>query len=98
MPCLEIITIRSHAGEPCAALQELLRQVPAIAHTPGLRRLRIFRNATVEGDAGIHLEWDSPPGAACAKSAQGLGLAQVLRRLGLVSHAVWIETETEPGA
>lgn len=52
-----------------------------------------FRHATVKGDISIHLLFDTaqvPPEG----SELGLRLKEMLRGSGLVSHKIWLETES----
>lgn len=52
--------------------------------------MKIFRNNLVENDWSIHLRWRTrrqPPG----KTELGIKLANIVRSLAFVDHAIWVE-------
>jgi len=85
MSRLEIVHLRLAGPCPPALLQEVIRLVEQ-----GDAAARVFRNATVSGDFGVHLEITSQVESE-APSALGLRLAAALRERGIVEHTVWIE-------
>ena len=86
MSRLEIVHLRLAGPCPPALLQEVL----GIVDVPGRAPVRVFRNATVSGDFGVHLEIPSQAESP-APSELGLRLAAALRERGIVEHTVWIE-------
>ena len=99
---VEVITLRSPERIKRQFVDELLnglRESDSPTDTPHLVEIRIYHHSVVETDFSIHIYWKSEPGRQ-DKSPLGLRLSSALRNLGLLNHAVWVETtaaEFPPG-
>ncbi len=92
MKHLEIIELRT-TGKNRDALQVFLaswqKEVSADENMP---RVTIYKQAVVETDISIHLQYDAP---AKAKEVRFVSerLATALKEFGLVNHSTWVEQE-----
>ncbi len=88
MKRLEIIHLRLAEGPP--ALVEEIRRSIVTESAPQV--VRIYHQATVAKDLGIHIHQPASPVNGPA-SDLGLRLAAALEEHGMVEHTVWIEDE-----
>lgn len=95
MRWLETITLRCTESDQYEEALELLKQVNEEERDHSIISLHCFRNAEVESDLSVHLLWNSN-GSSPDKSPLGSRLVHLLRDLGFVHHAIWIE-ETAAG-
>ena len=89
---LEIIKLRSAGNGLEALTEELLRPVSRADQEKGLKKIRLYRHATIETDLSVHLLWETRPGDV-RMSTLGQRLASALGEFGRVNHSVWIEEE-----
>ena len=89
---LEIIHLRMAGRSPDRMLEQLRRSLYTRVGT----RVRIYRQARVSGDIGVHLHLLPGEGAG-EPSDLGLHLAAALREHGMVEHTVWIEDQDASG-
>jgi hypothetical protein len=93
MKWVETIELRSTSpGDPLVDmdLQALASNMPEAGRP---YRMVLLRHATIKGDISVHLLFDTdrvPPKGSDA----GLRLKEMLRNVGLVSHKIWIETDS----
>jgi hypothetical protein len=91
---VEVITVRSPGRINRQFVDELLKRVPdadSPTDTPHPVEVRVYHHSVVETDLSIHIYWKSEPGSQ-VKSLLGLRFASALRDMGLLNHAVWVET------
>lgn len=93
MDLIEIVRIRSMDGREKRMVLEALRNPDDAMGA----EIKIFRNAIVASDLGIHLCWKGSHRDP-TKSPLGLQLAHAFKRFGLINHSVWVEEREEGGA
>lgn len=89
MQWIELVIIRAVDGRQKQAVRRLINQLAADRQPDGLRSITLYRNAFVETDMCIHLQWkmkDREP----AKSDLGIELAASFEEFGRVHHTIWI--------
>lgn len=92
MHWVEIINARmTKTSEP----RELIRLFKEIkAHVEALSsrdvRLAIYRHRLIENDWSIHLHWETDVNPS-GKTDLGFKLAETIRPLAMVDHAIWVE-------
>ena len=94
MNWIEIITLRSNGDVQESLIQELLEPVTGRDKNNGLTAMKIYRNAWINTDISIHLQWKSIK-VGQQGSAMGVRLAQILTEFGLVNHSAWLEEKSE---
>jgi hypothetical protein len=90
MRYLEIIKVRSSPGRGEQVNWTLHNLVSHIQKIPGLVSSHVCANAKIPGDWGLFLFWEDRK-MGFQGSALALSLAQDLRAMGLVDHAVWMD-------
>jgi len=90
MKWLEIINVRC-AGQVNEVYSQIdLKQaLHRTGKETGLKRIRIYRHASLSRDISIHLFYESSE-LQVNKSELGLRLTASLKELGLVSHSLWM--------
>ena len=90
MHWIEIVQLRFTARDSGHLAEQLLSGLETWSY-PGLTAVRLYRNATFEGDISVHLhfETETPPSRSV-----GHRLAQELERHGLTDRSLWLEQET----
>ena len=93
MNWIEIITFRSSNGNLQEELiRELMNPVAKADESKGLIATKISRNARINTDVSIHLQWRwRSIKAEQQGSSIGLRLAETLKEFGLVNHSAWVE-------
>lgn len=95
MKWIEIITLRSPENINGELANELLKGVDesdvASDTQKHLVKIKTYHHSVVETDFSIHIYWESAQGRQ-DKSALGLRFFSILKPLGLLNHAVWVET------
>jgi hypothetical protein len=91
MRWLEVIRLRS-AAKSKDALEKLLSRISTLDRATGLIQIRSYFHVDVDGDASIHLFWESP---RCDRHGSAIAhhIADALKELGLVDVSVWTERE-----
>jgi len=91
MNWIEIITLRSlNENVQEEVIRELMKPVAKGDESKGLIAMRIYRNAQIDTDVSIHLQWRSIKTEQQGSSI-GLRLAETLKGFGLVNHSAWVE-------
>ncbi len=94
MTRLDIIELRTVQKNREAAEAFLTRwQTQVLAERKALL-VKIYRQAELETDFSIHVQYDSKTQDADVRILGGR-LASDLKDFGLVNHTVWVERETE---
>lgn len=90
MNWVEIIALRSNGNIQQSVIQELLKLGADDDERNGLIGMKIYRNAWINTDISIHLQWRSIKTEQQGSSI-GLRLAETLKEFGLVNHSAWVE-------
>lgn len=91
MKWIEIITLRSLEITNRQLIDELLNQLLDQKKSGLTASIKVYHHPTLETDLSIHILWETeaqPPG----KSLLGQQLSYGLKRLGLLSYSIWVET------
>lgn len=88
MSWIEIIDLRSAGNGLEQIKQTLMRPVTESDQKEGLKGRSFYRNALVETDISIHLQWETVERAPI-KSDLGLRLASTLEAFGRINHSIW---------
>ncbi len=88
MKWIELVRVRSSETALRAALPALRAQVGEIDDSGADAEAHFMQHALYDGDLAVLLVWRSR--AEPHKTREGLMVANSLRRLGSVDHAVWI--------
>lgn len=91
MKWVEIISLRCPSNIDMRVVEELFRKVSDSDSPRHLVEIRAYRHSMVETDLSIHIHWESGK-ENLGKSPLGLRFSSALRNLGLLNHAVWVET------
>lgn len=92
MKWIELIVVRSMDNQHKSDVRKLVNQLIQKKGLKGITRATLYRNAFVETDLAIHIQWKSD-GAEPSKSDPGIELAAALERFGRIHHTVWIANE-----
>mgnify|MGYP001801815977 CR=1 FL=1 len=90
---VELVRVRSSEEPLRATLPSLERQVRSVADSTPDAEALVLKHALYEGDLAVVLVWQAS--AAPARSREGLLVAESLRRLGSVEHAVWMPVDDD---
>ena len=96
MKWLEFIKVRSAGNREQLNVSELLNRVAERLKTPGLVKSEVYAHASIPGDLGLILFWDTDR-PRFEGSDLALNLVQELKRSGLVDHSVWIMSDERSG-
>lgn len=90
MRWMEMIRLRTPQSEEKWLPELLFDSTQNIVNEPGLLEVKVYRNASLQGDLSVTFLWetDSPQ---LQGSRPALSLSQTLRAFGLVEYSVWIE-------
>jgi hypothetical protein len=94
MKWIELIRVRSSAATLQSALAGLETLAAGIAETTA--EAMVLQHALYDGDLAFVIVWRTD--ARPVKSRTGLAVADTLRTLGSVDHAVWCPTGTSDPA
>lgn len=89
---VEIIETRSIGNGQELFKQDLIESMINMDQEKGLKKIKIYRHATVDTDLSIHLYWESEK-VEKRGSTLGLHLSSSLKEFGRVNHSIWIEEE-----
>ena len=100
MQWIELVIVRAADDFKKQAVRRLMNQLAADGQPDGLRSITFYRNAFVETDVCIHLQWKMK-GCEPSRSDLGIELAASLEEFGRVHHTIWIvegmtKTQEEP--
>ncbi len=90
MKWIELIVVRATDNEQRLTIRRLIDQFIQNPRPDGLAEIILHRNAFVETDIVVHLQWEAV-GKSPTRSDLGIGLAAVLEGFGRVNHTIWIE-------
>lgn len=92
MKWIELIVVRAADARHRPTVRRLLGQLTPDGRPDELTSVTLYRNAFVETDIGIHLQWERE-GSRPMRSDIGLELAAALEEFGRVHHTIWIDDE-----
>jgi hypothetical protein len=90
MKWIELIVVRATGDEKRSTIRRLIDQFIQNRQPAGLEEIILYRNAFVETDVVVYLEW-AATGKSPTRSDLGIGLAATLEEFGRVHHTIWIE-------
>lgn len=90
MKWAELIIVRAADSECRPIVRRLVDQLMHSGRPDGITTVKLYRNAFVESDIGIHLEWFRECDQA-TKSDIGIALVAALEEFGRVHHTIWID-------
>lgn len=93
MKWIELIRVRSSDAALRTAMPSLRSQVREIEETVPETETFFLRHALYDGDLAVVVVWRTE--VAPRKSREGLMVADALKKIGTVDHAVWQPTEEE---
>ena len=89
MKWIELIVVRAMDNQHKPAVKRLVNHLIQKKGPKGITAATLYRNAFVETDLGIHIQWEVG-GVQPAKSDQGIKLAAALERFGRIHHTIWV--------
>ncbi len=89
---MEKICLRAGAHNPQAILLQVLEVTSHIQGSSGLTEANVYSHAVLDGDFAISLLWDTDEPYHHG-SPTGVGLAQALKKFGLIDHSTWIKKD-----
>lgn len=93
MKWIELIRVRSSATTLEEAMPSLQKQVEEIVDFATGTETFFMQHASYDGDLAVVVVWKD--GSEPRKSREGLLLAERLKELGPIEHAVWIPVEKD---
>lgn len=87
MKWIEQIRVRSTVETLKSAAPQIMTQLATIEQSTGEPETFVMQHVLYEGDLAVVLVWRN--GSLPKKSQQGLMLAEQLKQLGAIDHAVW---------
>ena len=90
MKWIELILVRAADTRCSPIVRRLVDQLTPNGRPDGLTAVALYRNAFVQSDIGIHLDWFREGGQP-ARSDIGIELAAALEEFGRVHHTIWIQ-------
>lgn len=94
MNWFETIKVRFPHGSTGHPVEEILRSASISSPIPGLKEVKLYRNAALATDLCLTLLWERKS-LPVQGTALGLCVAESLKEFGMVHHAVWVQ-ETLP--
>ena len=93
MKWIELIRVRSSEAALRAAMPALQDQVGDIEASIRDAEIFFMQHALYDGDLAVVVVWQD--GSPAQKSREGLMVAERLKGLGPIDHAVWIPAEKD---
>lgn len=90
MKWIELIVVRAVDTRHKPTIIRLVDHLMPNDRTDQLKAVTMYRNAFVETDICVHLEWEMDSNQP-ARSDVGIGLAAALEEFGRVYHTIWIQ-------
>jgi len=90
MKWIEIIYVRSAGAQQKTLMKELKKHIDAIADTPDITELKLYRHLILKNDLVIMFHGQSNRLDAY-ENPLGLHLEDLLKEYGLVNRSVWVE-------
>ena len=90
MNWLEVIELRTAECNRELLEAQLQKLIQEVVRETGDRRIKVYRQVTLNTDFSIHL-YHVSKNVESSGSPLGLGLASSLKEFGLVNHSVWID-------
>jgi len=81
--------VRATDNQHKPAVKKLVNQLIQNKGSNGITAATLYRNAFVETDLGIHIQWEVD-GVEPSKSDQGIELAAALEGFGRIHHTIWV--------
>lgn len=88
MKWIELIRVRSSTTALEEEISSLLKDIREIDESANAEEAFVMRHGLYEGDLAVVMVWKN--GVEPVKTREGLLLAERLRDLGQINHAVWI--------
>jgi hypothetical protein len=92
MKWIELIVVRATDNQHKPAVKRLVNQFTQKKDPKGITAATLYRNAFVESDLGIHIQWEVDA-VEPSKSDQGIKLAAALEGFGRIHHTIWVADE-----
>ena len=92
MKWVERINLRAGSHNSQAILLQVMEMTSQIHGAAGLTEANVYSHAVLDGDFEISLLWDTDE-LYHHGSPTGLGLAQTLKKFGLIDHSTWIKRD-----
>jgi len=92
MKWIELIVVRAVDTRHKPTIIRFVDRFMSNERTDQLKAVTMYRNAFVETDICVHLEWEMDRHQP-TRSEVGIGLAAVLEEFGRVYHTIWIQDE-----
>jgi len=89
MKWIEVIVVRATDNQHKPAVRQLVNQLIQNKAQNGITAATLYRNAFVETDLGIHIQWELD-GVEPSKSDPGIELAAALEGFGRIHHTIWV--------
>ncbi len=89
MKWIELIVVRATDKQHQPAVRQLVNQLIQNKAPQGITAATLYRNAFVETDLGIHIQWEMDA-VEPSKSDQGIELAAALEGFGRIHHTIWV--------
>ena len=89
MKWIELIVVRAMDNQHKPAVRRLVNQLIQNKGPNGITAATLYRNAFVETDFCIHIQWVVDAGEP-SKSDQGIKLAAALEGFGRIHHTIWV--------
>ncbi len=89
MKWIELIVVRATDNQHKPAVRQLVNQLIQNKGPKGITAATLYRNAFVETDLGIHIQWEVEA-VEPAKSDQGIELVAALEGFGRIHHTIWV--------
>ena len=93
MKWIELIVVRATDNQHKPAVRRLVDQLIQNKGANGITAATLYRNAFVESDLGIHIQWEVDA-AEPTKSDQGIELVAALEGFGRIHHTIWVADGT----
>jgi len=90
MKWIELIVVKAVDTRNKPGFMGLMDHFMSSGHPERLTAVTLYRNAFVEDDICIHLQWEAE-GNEPVKSDLGIKLAAALEEMGRVHHTLWIQ-------
>ena len=92
MKWIELIMVRATDNQHKPTVKRLVNQLIQKKGPKGITAATLYRNAFVESDLGIHIQWEVDA-VEPSKSDQGIELAAALEGFGRIHHTIWVADE-----
>jgi hypothetical protein len=94
MRWIEIIHLRTSDGSDriASALSDYSKK--DVGKEPGLVEVKFYKHASFDGDMSFLFIWETEY-PELKGSRYALSVSQLIKKIGLIKHSVWVEQSTE---